>query len=125
MAAAAAALIDSLIGAVRAGELDDLLARLKPVGTPKARRADAAPCSTHHVEQRENQARPPAGTTGRAAVLTPSQVRHAFRVARTTGPARRSGRGRAHDFNRPGSAGEGASRLKWADLYDAWEPSCT
>src|SRR5262245_51658985 len=33
------ALIDSLIGAVRAGELDDLLARVKPVGTPKARRA--------------------------------------------------------------------------------------
>ena len=33
------ALIDSLVGAVRAGELDDLLARVKPVGAPKARRA--------------------------------------------------------------------------------------
>ncbi|HMA58341.1 MAG TPA: hypothetical protein VKP52_16725 [Pseudolabrys sp.] len=33
------ALIDSLIGAVRAGELDELLARVKPVGTPKARKA--------------------------------------------------------------------------------------
>jgi len=33
------ALIDSLIGAVRAGELDDMLARVKPVGTPKAKRA--------------------------------------------------------------------------------------
>src|SRR5262245_31889109 len=33
------ALIDSLIGAVRAGEFDDLLARVKPVGIPKARRA--------------------------------------------------------------------------------------
>jgi plasmid stabilization system protein ParE len=33
------ALFDSLIGAVRAGELDELLTRLKPVGTPKARRA--------------------------------------------------------------------------------------
>ena len=33
------ALIDSLVGAVRAGELDDLLARVKPVGTPKARKA--------------------------------------------------------------------------------------
>src|SRR6478752_7665772 len=33
------ALIDSLIGAVRAGELDDMLARVKPVGTAKAERA--------------------------------------------------------------------------------------
>src|SRR5262249_23894170 len=33
------ALIDSLIGPVRAGELDELLARVKPVGTLKARRA--------------------------------------------------------------------------------------
>jgi hypothetical protein len=33
------ALIDSLIGAVRAGELDDMLARVKPVGAPKAKRA--------------------------------------------------------------------------------------
>ena len=33
------ALIDSLIGAVRAGELDDLLARVKPVGAPKSRKA--------------------------------------------------------------------------------------
>jgi hypothetical protein len=33
------ALIDSLIGAIRAGELDDLLARIKPVGAPKARKA--------------------------------------------------------------------------------------
>jgi hypothetical protein len=33
------ALIDALIGAVRAGELDDLLARVKPVGTPKAKKA--------------------------------------------------------------------------------------
>ena len=33
------ALIDGLIGAVRAGELDDLLARVKPVGAPKARKA--------------------------------------------------------------------------------------
>jgi hypothetical protein len=32
------ALIDSLIGAVRAGELDDMLARVKPVGAPKAKR---------------------------------------------------------------------------------------
>ena len=32
-------LIDSLIGAVRAGELDDLLARVKPVGAPKTRKA--------------------------------------------------------------------------------------
>ena len=33
------ALIDGLIGAARAGELDDLLARVKPVGAPKARKA--------------------------------------------------------------------------------------
>ena len=33
------ALIDSLIGATRAGELDDVLSRVKPVGTPKAKRA--------------------------------------------------------------------------------------
>jgi hypothetical protein len=33
------ALIDSLIGAVRAGELDDMLARVKPVGAPKAKKA--------------------------------------------------------------------------------------
>lgn len=33
------ALIDSLIGAVRSGELDDLLARVKPVGAPKAKKA--------------------------------------------------------------------------------------
>jgi hypothetical protein len=33
------ALIDSLIGAVRAGELDDMLARVKAVGAPKAKRA--------------------------------------------------------------------------------------
>lgn len=33
------ALIDSLIGAVRAGELDDILARVKPVGTPKSKKA--------------------------------------------------------------------------------------
>jgi hypothetical protein len=33
------ALIDSLIAAVRAGELDDLLARVKPVGAPKAKKA--------------------------------------------------------------------------------------
>jgi hypothetical protein len=33
------ALIDSLIGAVRAGELDDILARVKPVGTPKKKAA--------------------------------------------------------------------------------------
>ena len=33
------ALIDSLIGATQAGELDDLLARVKPVGAPKARKA--------------------------------------------------------------------------------------
>ena len=33
------ALIDSLISAVRAGELDDRLARVKPVGTPKAKKA--------------------------------------------------------------------------------------
>ena len=32
------ALINSLVGAF-AGELDDLLARVKPVGAPKARRA--------------------------------------------------------------------------------------
>jgi hypothetical protein len=32
-------LIDSLIGAVRTGELDDLLARVKPVGAPKAKKA--------------------------------------------------------------------------------------
>ena len=33
------ALIDGLIAAVRAGELDELLARTKPVGAPKARKA--------------------------------------------------------------------------------------
>jgi len=33
------ALIDSLLSAVRAGELDHLFAGLKPVGTRKARRA--------------------------------------------------------------------------------------
>ena len=33
------ALIDSLIGATQAGELDDLLTRVKPVGAPKARKA--------------------------------------------------------------------------------------
>ena len=33
------ALIDGLIAAVRAGELDELLARVKPVGAPKAKRA--------------------------------------------------------------------------------------
>jgi hypothetical protein len=33
------ALIDGLIAAVRAGELDELLARVKPVGVPKARKA--------------------------------------------------------------------------------------
>ena len=33
------ALIDSLIGGVRAGELDDLLSRVKAVGAPKARKA--------------------------------------------------------------------------------------
>ena len=33
------ALIDSLIAALRAGELDDLLARVKPVGAPKAKKA--------------------------------------------------------------------------------------
>jgi Family of unknown function (DUF6641) len=33
------ALIDGLIAAVRAGELDELLARAKPVGAPKARKA--------------------------------------------------------------------------------------
>ena len=33
------ALIDSLIGAAQAGELDDLLARVKPVGAPKAKKA--------------------------------------------------------------------------------------
>ena len=33
------ALIDGLIAAVKAGELDELLARVKPVGSPKARKA--------------------------------------------------------------------------------------
>ena len=33
------ALIDALIGAAQAGELDDLLARVKPVGAPKAKKA--------------------------------------------------------------------------------------
>jgi Family of unknown function (DUF6641) len=33
------ALIDGLIGAVRAGELDDILARVKPVGVPRAKKA--------------------------------------------------------------------------------------
>ena len=33
------AVIDSLIGAVRAGELDDILARVKPVGAPKKKAA--------------------------------------------------------------------------------------
>ena len=33
------ALIDGLIAAVRAGELDELLARVKPVGAPKAKKA--------------------------------------------------------------------------------------
>jgi len=33
------ALIDSLIGATQADELDDLLARVRPVGAPKARKA--------------------------------------------------------------------------------------
>ena len=33
------ALIDSLVAAVRAGELSDLLARVKPVGAPKSRKA--------------------------------------------------------------------------------------
>jgi hypothetical protein len=33
------ALIDSLIGAARSGELDELMARVKPVGAPKARKA--------------------------------------------------------------------------------------
>ncbi len=33
------ALIDSLIGAVRAGELDDILARVKAVGAPKKKAA--------------------------------------------------------------------------------------
>jgi len=33
------ALIDGLIAAVKAGELDELLARVKPVGAPKSRKA--------------------------------------------------------------------------------------
>jgi hypothetical protein len=33
------ALIDGLIGAVRAGELDDILARVKPVGARRAKKA--------------------------------------------------------------------------------------
>ncbi len=56
----------------------------------------------------------PKGTTGRAAVLSPSQIRHAFRVAR----ARRRHAARAEAVLAM-SVGLGLrASLRWSDVYD-------
>ena len=60
----------------------------------------------------------PPGTTGRAAVLSPNQVRHAFRVARTRGRhAARAEAALAMSIGLGLRAKELAG-LKWADVYD-------
>ena len=60
----------------------------------------------------------PPGTTGRAAVLSPNQVRHAFRVARTRGRhAARAEAALAMSIGLGLRAKELAG-LRWADVYD-------
>jgi integrase/recombinase XerD len=60
----------------------------------------------------------PRGTTGRAAVLSPAQVRHVLRVARARGRhAERAEAALAMSLGLGLRAKELAS-LKWADVYD-------
>ena len=60
----------------------------------------------------------PPGTTGRAAVLSPNQIRHAFRVARTRGRhAARAEAALAMSLGLGLRAKELAG-LRWADVYD-------
>ena len=126
------ALIDGLIGAAQAGELDDLLAPREAGGRAQGQegglsartRARAAPrVARAHFLRRDTIAmarrrgRPP-GTTGRAAVLSPNQVRHAFRVARTRGRhAARAEAALAMSLGLGLRAKELAG-LRWADVYD-------
>jgi len=61
----------------------------------------------------------PPGTSGRAAVLSPAQVRHVFRVARARGRhAARAEAALAMSIGLGLRAMELAS-LRWADVYDA------
>src|SRR5690242_4478295 len=60
----------------------------------------------------------PAGTTGRASVLSPNQIRHTFRVARSRGRhAARAEAVLAMSFGLGLRAKELAA-LRWADVYD-------
>jgi integrase/recombinase XerD len=70
------------------------------------------------ITKKQKRGRPP-GTTGRAVVLSPSQVRHAFRVARSRGRhAARAEAALAMSVGLGLRAKELAG-LKWADVYDA------
>jgi len=70
------------------------------------------------AKRKPKRGRPP-GTSGRAAVLSPNQVRHAFRVARSRGRhAERAEAVLAMSVGLGLRAKELAT-LKWSDVYDA------
>ena len=127
------ALIDALIGAAKAGELDELMARLgKPVGAPKAaRRPDPtasaraavgvarASSPTGHDHMTRRRGRPP-GTSGRAAVLIARPRSGTSSASRDRGAAHAARAEAALAMSIGlGLRAKELAALTWADVYEA------